>query len=282
MFDDMKQDRILITGASSGIGEALARALARPGATLVLTGRDRPRLASSAAACRERGAEVHIHALDVTDRAGMDALVVASGPLDLVFANAGIAYGVSPDGRESAEQIRATFAVNIDGVMNTVLPALDLMLAQPPGDRGVRGRIAVIASMAALIPYPNTPSYCASKSAVDIWTVATAANTAGQGVLLTSICPGFVRTPMTERNDFPMPGLLDTDRAVELILKGVRSGRRRVVFPVGIGLGARLVGVLPARLREEILRRQPSKAPSSMPSRRCAGQGICGIVLDGN
>ena len=266
----MKQDRILITGASSGIGEALARALARPGATLVLTGRDTIRLAASAAACRDRGARAETHALDVADRSGMQTLVRASGPLDLVFANAGVAYGVDPDGREPDAQIQTTFSVNVDGVMNTVLPALDLMLAQAPDGGGVRGRIAVIASVAALIAYPHTPSYCASKAAIDVWTVATAANMARRGVKLTSICPGFVRTPMTADNDFPMPGLLGADEAAALIIGGVRRGRRRVVFPAHIGGGARLVSMLPARAREEILRRQPSRAPPSMPTVRGA------------
>ncbi len=270
LSDDMKQDRILITGASSGIGEALSRALARPGTTLVLTGRDEPRLSASASACRERGAVAETCALDVTDTAGMRDLVTASGPLDLVFANAGVAYGITEEGHETAEQIRATFAVNIDGVMNTVLPALDLMLVQSPGPSGVRGRIVVIASIAAFIAYPQTPSYCASKAAIDVWTNATAANAARRGVLLTSVCPGFVRTPMTARNDFPMPGLLEADTAASLIVAGVRRGRRRVVFPHRVASGARLVSMLPARLREEILRRQPSRAPLSMPADRGA------------
>ena len=270
MFDDMKQDRILITGASSGIGEALARALARPGRTLILTGRHEARLEASAVACRARGAVVVTHLLDVTDADGMRRLVTGSAPLDLVFANAGVAYGVTADGAETAPQVRGTFAVNLDGVMNTVLPALDAMFDQEPGPDGVRGRIAVIASVAALIAYPNTPSYCASKAAVDVWTVATAANAGRRGVRMTSVCPGFVRTPMTASNDFPMPGLLEADAAVRLILQGVRRGRRRVVFPRSIGGGARLVGMLPARLREEILRRQPSTAPSPLPAEQDA------------
>jgi short-subunit dehydrogenase len=260
----MKQDRILITGASSGIGEALACALARPGATLFLTARDEPRLHAVAGRCRSFGASVVVRTADVTDRPAMESLIADCGSLDLVFASAGIAHGISPDGSESADQIRATLAVNVDGVLNTVLPAMALMLEQPTAADGVRGRIVVIASVAALIPYPNTPSYCASKAAVDTWTVATAANSARHGIFLTSVCPGFVSTPMTARNDFPMPGLLSADEAVGLILEGVRAGRRRVVFPVGIGAGARFVGLLPARLREEILKRQPSKAPAPM------------------
>ncbi len=262
ILDDMKQDRVLITGASSGIGRALACALARPGTTLILLGRHEARLHAPAPACRDRGAAVACVRLDVTERDTMRAAIEAHAPLDLVFANAGVAYGIRGDGTESEPQVRATFATNVDGVMNTVLPALDVMAGQPPAAGGVRGRIAVIASVAAFLPYPHTPSYCASKAAIDVWTVATAANAARRGVRLTSVCPGFVRTPMTAANDFPMPGLLAVEDAVAVILDGVRRGRRRVVFPRRIGGGARFVSLLPPGLREQLLRRQPSRAPA--------------------
>ncbi len=260
----MKQDRVLITGASSGIGEGLACALARPGATLVLIGLDTPRLDRVAAACRAKGAAVSAHPVDVTDGGAMALLLAGAAPLDLVFANAGVAYGTAKHGLEPACQVRRTLSVNIDGVMNTVLPALDMLLRQAPGPDGVRGRIVVTASVAAFLAYPNSPSYCASKAAIDIWTVATAANVAARGVLMTSICPGFVRTRMTECNDFPMPGLMEIEPAIRRILRGVTRGQRRVVFPGWIGCGSRLVALLPTRAREAILRRQPSKAPAPM------------------
>ncbi len=260
----MKQDRVLITGASSGIGEAIACALARPGATLILAGRDEGGVARVAASCRDRGAIVRPAVGDVTDEDFMRRTVAGNGSLDLVFANAGVSYGTPPCGMESAEQVRRTFAVNLDGVMNTVLPAITLMMAQMPGDDGVRGRIAVTASVAAFLAYPNTPSYCASKAAVDTWTVATGANLRPHGVLLTSICPGFVRTRMTARNDFPMPGLMEASAASDRILRAVAAGRRRAVFPGWIAAGSRVVGLLPTRAREELLRRQPSKAPPAM------------------
>lgn len=262
----MKQERILITGASSGIGEGLSRALSRPGATLFLLGREADLLERVGEACRGTGATVHVHPTEITDRDEIARIVREAGPLDLVFASAGVAYGTPPDGIETAAQVRSMFAVNVDGVMNTVLPAIDAMLAQPPGPDGVRGRIAVIASVAAFIAYPHSPTYCASKAAVDTWTVATAANLGRRGVVMTSICPGFVRTPMTAANDFPMPGIVDVAVAVERILEGVRRGRRQVVFPGWMGSGSRLLSLLPATLREAILRRQPSGAPAPMPT----------------
>ncbi len=264
MVGTMKQNRVLITGASSGIGEGIANALARPGTTLVLVGRDAAGIARAAETGAQRGAAVVPAVLDVTDRDAMRRLIVANAPFDLVFANAGVAHGVGPDGCESEDQIRRIFAVNVDGVLNTVLPAVDRMLGAPPGSDGVRGRIAVTSSIAAFLPYPNTPAYCASKAAVDTWTVATGANLARHGILMTSVCPGFVRTRMTARNDFPMPGLMEVDRAVRHILRAVAAGRRRVVFPLGTGTGSRVVGLLPTWAREELLRRQPTKGPPAL------------------
>ncbi len=260
----MKRDRILITGASSGIGEALALALAAPGRQLVLIARDGERLLAVADAVRDRGAGVESHPVDVTDAAALERIVAGGAPFDLVFASAGVAYGVPPDGFEPASQIRHAFDVNLGGVLNTVLPAIEGMRTVPRDAAGFRGRIVVIASVAALIPYTNSPTYCASKAAIDVWTVGTAPNLAPHGIALTSVCPGFVRTPMTAPNDFPMPGIVDVDEAVRRILAGIENAPRRLVFPAWIGAGARFVSLLPSAWREAILRRQPSKAPRPM------------------
>jgi short-subunit dehydrogenase len=238
----------LITGASSGIGAALAQALARPGATLHLSGRDETRLDAIAARCRDHGAAVECKVLDVCQVAGMADWIGAAGRLDLVIANAGIS-GRSPDGGpESAAQTRAIFEVNLGGVLNTVLPAMELMAMQPPGAHGIRGRIAVIASIAAFIAAPDSPAYCASKAAVDRWMVATAPAARRNGIVLTSVCPGFIRTAMTAGYQFAMPGLVDADHAARIILRGVAAGRIRVVFPWWMGLAARTAGLLPPRV----------------------------------
>ncbi|MCS6855534.1 MAG: SDR family NAD(P)-dependent oxidoreductase, partial [Elioraea sp.] len=122
-------------------------------------------------------------------------------------------------------------------------------------------RIAVLSSIAAFVPAPGAPTYCASKAFVDTWTVATAATAARQGILLTSVCPGYVATPMTEANRFPMPGLMPAERAAAIILRGIARGRRRIVFPWWLGLAARMAGLLPARLATGLLGRAEGKAP---------------------
>jgi NAD(P)-dependent dehydrogenase (short-subunit alcohol dehydrogenase family) len=239
---------VLITGASSGIGASLAKALARPGTALHLSGRDQARLAAVAAPCRERGAIVETKALDVRHAGPMTEWIEAVGPLDLVVANAGISGRTRDGGPEPAELTRTIFDVNLGGVVNTVLPAIAVMARQPPGRDGIRGRIAALASIAAFLAAPDAPAYCASKAAVDGWMVASAPEARRHGVLLTSICPGFIRTPMTAENRFPMPGLMDADRAAGIILRGVAAGRMRVVFPGWMGLAARAAGLLPPGL----------------------------------
>lgn len=257
----MRYGSVLITGASSGIGRALAFALAGPGTMLHLGGRDRARLEQVAAACRARGGTAEPHVADVRDAAAMAAWIAAPERLDLVIANAGIGAGIDDGAPEPVAQVRAILATNLDGALNAALPALAKMRRQPPGADGVRGRIAMVASLAAFVPAPGAPTYCAAKAALDAWTVATAAAARRHGVLLTSVCPGYVRTAMTARNKFPMPGLMDADRAAAIMLRGIARGRVRVVFPKGFGAGARLIGLLPPRVLGWMLSLPPGKAP---------------------
>ena len=133
------------------------------------------------------------------------------------------------------------------------------MRRQPAAADGVRGRIAVVASIAAFVPGPGAPAYCASKAAADAWTVAAAQTARREGMVMTSLCPGYVRTAMTARNRFPMPGLMDSDRAARIMLRGIAACRRRVVFPWWMGVAARLAGLLPPRLSGALLAVAPGK-----------------------
>lgn len=253
---------VLITGASSGIGEALALALAAPGATLHLSGRDAARLDRVAGACRQRGATVAERIIDVRDAASMENWIASAGPLDLVVANAGIAAG---SGRTDGERIASTrdiMGTNLDGALNTILPAMDAMRAQPPGPDGCRGRIAVIASIAAFVAVPGSPAYCASKAAIDVWTVASARAARKQGIHLTSVCPGYIRTAMTDRNRFPMPGLMDAGKAAEIILRGVSAGKIRIAFPWWMAALARIGGLMPPHILGKLLPDPPGGEPT--------------------
>lgn len=247
--------RILITGASSGIGAALARAYAAPGCALLLGGRDRVRLDAVAADCRARGAAVETTVVDVTERAATQAWIEGvdrAAPLELVIANAGISAGTG-EGGEDAAQARAIFATNLDGVLNTVLPALAAM------QRRRSGQIALMSSLAAFRGFPGAPAYCASKAAVRIWGEALRGELAATGVRLTVICPGYVESPMTAANDFPMPFLMSAERAARIIRRGLRRNRARVAFPWPTYAAAWLIGLLPPGLTDPLLARLPKK-----------------------
>ena len=247
---------ILITGASSGIGAALARAYAAPGVRLALSGRNEARLTMVAGLCRGAGAEVTAALRDVTDAEAMTAWIAeldGARPLDLVIANAGISAGTAGGG-EDRTQSEAVFAVNLDGVRNTVLPAIELMRV-----RG-RGQIALMSSLAAFRGFPGAPAYCASKAAVRIWGEALRGHLAGEGVGVSVICPGFVRSRMTEVNDFPMPFLMDAERAAVIIRRGLARNRGRIAFPWPTYFWAWLLGVLPIPLTDPLLRQMPQKS----------------------
>jgi len=256
----------LITGASSGIGAALAEALAQPGVTLHLSGRDGARLEAVAGACRGRGAVAQVAVLDVRDADAMAAWIRGAGRLDLVVANAGISGRSREGGPEDAAKTRAIFAINLDGVLNTVLPTLEAMAAQTPGADGVRGRIVAVASLAAFMAAPDSAAYCASKAAVHGWMIARSPEARARGMLLTSACPGFIRTPMTAGYRFPMPGLMDAGRAARIILRGVARGRLTVVFPWWMGLAARLAGMLPPRLMAAVVMRRIGQSDQGISS----------------
>jgi short-subunit dehydrogenase len=246
---------LLITGASSGIGEALAMAYAASGVSLALTGRDATRLEAIAAACRQRGATVRAATVDVTDADAMARwieTVDAAAPVDLVVANAGIGAGTG-GGFETAEQTRAVFAVNVDGVVNTVLPFIPRFVA-----RG-RGQIALMSSLAAFRGFPGAPTYCASKAAVRIWGEGLRGDLHRYGVGVSVICPGFVVSRMTARNKFRMPFLMPAERAAAIIKRGLALNRGRIAFPFPMYFAVWLVGIFPPVLTDPLFRLLPKK-----------------------
>lgn len=250
---------VLITGASSGIGRALALGCAAPGVTLHLSGRDAGRLEETAASCRAKGATVAPRILDVRDAASMAAWIAGAGRLDLVIANAGVSAGTG-GATEAAEQTRRIFDINLTGVLNTALPALEAMGAQAPGADGLRGRIAVIASLAAFMAAPGAPAYCATKSAVQRWAEAQDATERRRGIRLHAICPGYIRTPMTAGNNFFMPFMMEAEEAARRSLRGIARGRTRIAYPWPTYAMARFFGALPVGWRNALFARLPAKA----------------------
>lgn len=241
---------ILITGASSGLGEGLALAYAAAGATLFLSGRDAPRTEAVAAACRARGAEAEGRIVDVADQAAMAewiAVCEARAPLALVIANAGVSLAKREGVTEAT--MRRTLAVNLEGVLNTVMPALGGMEA-----RG-NGQIALVASLAGFRGAPRDPTYCASKAAVRLWGEGMRPRLARQGIGLTVICPGFVRSRMTADNPFPMPFLMETEAAVRAMKRGIDANRARVSFPWPLAALVWLLAAVPPAWTDPLVAR---------------------------
>ena len=252
----MVPQHVLITGASSGIGRALALHYARSGAQLSLTGRDAERLAAVAAACRGLGSEVEEGLIDVRDREAMRDWIVAqdtTAPLDLLIANAGISGGTGGPKGEKEEKARRIFAVNVEGMINTIAPAMPLMIA-----RG-RGQIGIMSSLASFLGFAGAPAYCGSKAAVRVYGEGLRGELGRRGVGVSVICPGFVKSPMTDSNSYPMPFLMDSDRAARIIAKGLDRNRGRIAFPWPTYALARVLGGMPVPLSDWLTRRLPKK-----------------------
>lgn len=243
---------VLITGATSGIGAALARAYAAPGVRLALFGRDEGRARTLAEACRAKGALVACLLVDVTDQEAMAeavTLVDDAHPVDLVVANAGVS-GARLGGSDG---VTTLFAINVMGVVHTVEPLIPRMTG-----RG-RGQIALMSSLASFVARPGSEGYCASKAAVRVWGEGLRARLRPQGVSVSVICPGFVDTPLTRLNPFPMPFLMNVEPAAKLIKAQLACGRARIAFPAAMYWGARIVGLFPAGMQQRLMGNLPGK-----------------------
>ncbi len=254
--------RLLITGASSGIGRALALAYAADGASLFLLGRDKMRLEAAADACRAAGAaDVETAIADVRDRDAMARLVEtaqAARAIDILVANAGVATGLSPGQvLETPEAVRAMMAINVNGVFNTVEPAIPTMFA-----RGA-GQIAIVGSMAGVRSLPYSPAYCAAKASIHMWADCLRARLAPHGVAVTLIVPGFVETPMSARTKSWQPSAISDTKAAEIIKRGLDRRRAVVAFPRYMYYAMRVFGFLPSGLVDGIMRRFHVEVPET-------------------
>ncbi len=236
---------ILITGASSGIGSALACEYAAPGTHIALNGRDRERLDAIAAACQAKGASVSIGVIDVRDRTGLSQWILSvdgDHPIELAIANAGVTAGVGIGRlREHPDIVRNVVATNLVGTINTLDPVIERMCM-----RG-RGRIVVMGSLGGLRGLPYCPAYSASKAAVHAYAEALRGVLHRQGVGVTIVVPGFVKTPLNEDIVSPKPLAVSSVRAASIIRRGLDRGRAVIVFPRLLYFGLLLTRLLPRR-----------------------------------
>jgi len=244
---------ILITGASSGLGAGLALSYAAPGVRLGIVGRHAGRLAEIAAGCGAAGADVTAIPCDVRDHARLAAAIGAfdeAGPVDLLIAAAGISGGTLAGTLfEDVAPAMDLVQVNLLGAMATVAPLLPRMVAR----RG--GRIALVASVAALRGLPDSPGYCASKAGLCAYGEALRACLQPLGVSVSVIIPGFFESPMTDRFNGPHPMQVDLETAVGRIRRGLDRAAPRIVFPRAMALGLQLANLLPAPIGDWLMRR---------------------------
>ncbi len=250
-----KPSSILITGASSGIGAALARYYADPGVTLALLGRNPERLADVAELCRSRGAAVNAATIDITDLPGLTAWIDQcddARPLDLAIANAGTSRGIRKLSQLD-EITREIFATNVTGTFNTVHPIIDRMSA-----RG-HGQIAIVSSMTGFRGLPGATAYSASKATVKAYGEGLRGMLRPRGIRVSVVCPGFVHSRMTADNPFPMPMIMKADRAAAIIGRGLARDKGRIAFPWPVYMAAWLLQSLPDAITDRITQRFPAK-----------------------
>ena len=221
---------VLITGATSGLGRALAERYAQSGRLLSISGRDQERLDSLTTTCRDAGAEVHATTLDVTDHQAMEKWVIERDqhqPIDILIANAGIggAEVVPPRTGEDGALARHILSVNTLGIINTVTPITPRMIA-----RG-RGHIVMVGSIQDSVGVPQSPVYCASKAAVQLYAEGLRRLIAEQGVSVTLVRPGFIDTPMSRSLSMPRPFCWTAERAADRVIADIAKKARQSAFP---------------------------------------------------
>lgn len=246
---------ILITGASSGIGAELAHQYAAAGVTLILTARDEARLTEVKSRCEAKGAKVITASIDVREKEKLAAFITQmddATPIDLVIANAGISTGTF-SGSETLAAAEAVFQVNMNGVIHTIHPLIERMIK-----RG-SGQIAIMSSLAGICALPGAAAYSASKAAVRYYGEALHAKLKPHGVHVTVICPGWITTPLTDKNDFVMPFIMPVERAARIIIRNLEQKKAQIIFPLALYVLLRVIQFFPIAWRLFILSVIPEK-----------------------
>jgi short-subunit dehydrogenase len=252
----------VVTGASSGIGWALARALAVEGCKVGLVARRQELLEQLAKEIEHAGGVAAFAAADVADReqtlAAIRQLAGTLGPVDLLIANAGVGAPTLLDPMNTAA-IERMFRVNLLGVVYSIEAVLPQMLER------YSGHVAAVSSLAAYKGLPGESAYCASKAADNTYMEGLRIHLRGRGIRVTTLCPGFVRTPMTAVNQFKMPWLLEADEAARRIVRALRRRRKVYNFPWQLAWLMKLTRWLPdwvlARTMQEYNENPPLPVP---------------------
>ncbi len=246
--------RVIITGASSGIGTALVRHYANTGATLGLIARRRTALEEIAA---QLSTPVEIYPIDVRDSGAMRCaasdFLARHGGVDIVIANAGVSTGTLTEFPEDLAAFKDVLDVNVVGMVNTFQPFIGAMRAAK------RGSLVGIASVAGYRGLPGAAAYSASKAAAITYLESLRVELRASGVKVITVCPGYIATPMTARNPYRMPFMLSADQAAVRIDKVIARGASLAVIPWQMAIVARVMHVLPNWLYDRLFGNAPRK-----------------------
>ena len=245
---------VVISGASSGLGLALARHYLRNGASVAAIAR-RDELLQSLSA--EFPAQVHVYALDVRDAAAMQAaaqdFIAHHGAPDIVIANAGVSVGTLTEYAEDLAAFQQVLDTNVMGMVATFQPFIAAMRDAK------RGTLAGIASVAGFRGLPGASAYSASKAAAITYLESLRVELHGSGVRVVTICPGYIRTPMTDINPYPMPFMLEPDEAARRMARVIEQGKSFAVVPWQMAIVGRALKWLPNWLYDTLFARAPHK-----------------------
>lgn len=245
----MNRQSIIITGASSGIGEALALAYSSSGTRLLLCGRNEEKLKSIAQSCQDKGADAVLAVCDVADRSKMQKHILdfdADGSVDLVIANAGIGTGQSAQKNQGVSDPYEIIETNIVGLHATIESLIPLMKQRK------RGQIALMSSLASYRGFSKYYVYNATKAYVRIYGQGLRLDLKRYGIEVSTIAPGFVKTPLTDCNDFNMPLIISTEQAAKIIIKGLKKNKSVIAFPWIFHFLVRLIAAMPIPLADKI------------------------------
>ncbi|MBV1874858.1 MAG: SDR family NAD(P)-dependent oxidoreductase [Gammaproteobacteria bacterium] len=240
---------IFITGASTGIGRELAIQLARKQCKLALLARSEDKLQHLRKELITLGIPINIYPVDVTDRTALEKAMLDAhstlGGLDVIFANAGVGY-LLPAHKLKAHQVEKMVSVNYLAAMNTLLIGLPLLLEQGGG------QLVGISSIASIRGLPNSAVYSSSKAGLNTFLETLRVEYRRKNIEVTTVCPGFIRTPMTAPLETNIPFILDVDKAVRIIIAGVEKGRGIVGVPGWMYGLLRIMRLIPSHLYDRL------------------------------
>lgn len=247
---DWKNKVVFLTGASSGIGEALALEIAGRGAILGLLARREDLLSNLAAKCEKRGGKARWFSVDVTDSDSVQiaagSLIKEFGKIDILIANAGIGGNNKETRSLEAEAVTKVINTNLVGAVNAVSAVLPEMLNRKSG------QLIAISSLAAYRGLPRSAAYCASKAGMTAYFESIRLDVQQKGIAVTIIHPGFIKTPLTSGRKNEMPFLMELEDAIPLFLKAIEKRRKFAAFPWQMALFAKAGKFFPARLYDKI------------------------------